>query len=518
MCKTLILLLIIAAAGQTGGRTVPSSTTHVGLPLAFALNQGHSGKAAGFIARGRNYTLTLSSTEAAFKLPGAPAVRMELSGGNADAIPEALNRLPGKISYFKGNNPHAWRKGLPTYGRIRYRNVYPGIDVVYYGDQGHLEYDFVVAPGADPGAIRLHFDGASRIGVQAAGGLEVETPTGRILHRRPVVYQTLNGVRREIADSYVLAGEKEAVFALGDYDRHLPLVIDPVLAFSSYFGDANDDRGTGVAVDKDGYAYVVGWTESPEDKSKDVFVLKIDPSGSEVVYGVMLGGSDADYAYGIAVDEAGNACVVGTTYSKDLPIANGFIGETLHTVSGYVARINASGEELTYSSYLDSEDATAIAVDSAGLIYVTGMARQDIPITSNALQRAYGGGDDAFVMKIDPNAGGTDSLLYSTYLGGSLADSGAGIAVDKDGNIYVTGKTISPDFPVANAAQGRYHDGPDAFVAKIDRRGSPLAYSTYFGTDQWDQGSGIAVDASGNAYVIGTTNSKVFPVTSNAYQ
>lgn len=517
--NALVSLFVAASLGQTGGRRIETSAkVFARRPLAFEVNQGQVRGRSDFLARGRGHTLLLNATQATLKMRDGVDLRMKLSGGNPDARPQAMDRLRGKMNYLTGRDSRAWRTGIPTFQKIQYKNVYPGIDVVYYGNQDRLEYDFVVAPGADPGLIRLDFEGARHIEVEPAGGLVLETGVGSVHQRPPTVYQIVHGVRREVLGHYVLNGKSEAAFALDAYDRQAPLIIDPVLEFSSYFGDINDDRGTGIAVDKDGYAYVVGWSESPEDKNKKAFVLKIDPSGKELVYGTLLGGSGDDYGYGIALDAAGNACVTGRTSSKNFPIGNGFLNDTTRISSGFVAKLNGSGDALMYSSYLDSEEAAAIAVDEAGIMYVTGTARQDSPITANALQKIHGGSDDAFVMKIDPAAQGTDSLLYSTYLGGSLADSGAGIALDKDGNIYVTGKTVSPDFPVANALQSRYHDGPDAFVAKINREGSAFFYSTYLGTDHWDAGNGIAVDTSGNAYVIGLTNSKVFPTTPGAYQ
>ena len=487
-------------------------------------------------------------------------VRLGLVGANPDPEMVGLEPLSGKVNYLTGKDPQRWRTGIPTYAKVRYRDVYPGVDVVYYGAQRQLEYDFVVAPGADPARIRLAVTGAEALNIDATGDLVLRTAGGALRLHKPLIYQETGGARKEIAGGYVLLGKDRVGFRVAAYDTETPLVIDPVLSYSTFLGGAsivcdetgctnnNTDYGVGIAVDSAGNAYVTGFTFSSDFPTANAlqpalrgttsaFVAKLNPEGSALVYSTYLGGSNSDSGSGIAVDSAGNAYVTGTTSSPDFPTVNAFQPALRGTADAFVAKLNPAGSALVYSTYLggsNSDSGSGIAVDNAGNAYVTGSTYSaDFP-TANAFQPALNGASDAFVTKLDA----AGALVYSTYLGGTgsdfcdqysncyRGDYGAGIAVDSAGNAYVTGFTRSSDFPTANALQSALRGVQAAFVTKLNAAGSSLVYSTYLGGSDFctvyhacsgDSGAGIAVDSHGNAHVTGTTYASDFP-TVNAFQ
>ncbi len=478
--------------------------------------------------------------DAALATPPA-VLRLSLVGANPDPLIQGEETLSGTVNYLLGDDPAAWRTGVATYAKVRYHGVYPGIDLVYYGRGGQLEYDLVLRPEADPGVIRLAFEGADHMTLDDSGDLVLSLGAQQVIQHRPVVYQETDGTRTPIATRYVLADNRQVTLALEDYDRTRPLVIDPVLEYSTYLGgsgynDSNDaDPGYGIAVDAAGQAYVTGLTNSrnfptrhglqPDisgsDYGIDVFVAKLAADGRTLVYATYLGGTGWDSGFGIAVDATGQAYVTGRTNSRNFPTRHALQphfggGEN----DAFVAKLAANGSTLVYSTYLGGTGgesshffSSGIAVDATGQAYVTGVTQStDFP-THQALQPDFGGGyEDAFVAKL---AADGSTLVYATYLGGRDSDSGAGMAVDATGQAYVTGSTNSRDFPTSNALQpdfgsfGRRHD--DAFIAKLSADGSTLVYSTYLGGSRRDAGSGIAVDATEQAYVTGTTSSNDFP-------
>ena len=507
------------------------------LPLSFEANQGQTDGQAKFLSRGSGYTLFLTAREAVLSLsqPDAHAVlRMQLLGANPDPQVVGLDELPGRVNYFIGNDPQNWRTGIPTYTRVRYQDVYPGVDLVYYGNQRQLEYDLVVAPGADSNAIQLRFEGADKISLDDQGNLIVHIAGGEVIQRAPVIYQEVGGARQEISGSYALQSEDQVGFQVAAYDVGRPLVIDPVLEYSSYLGGSDRDQGHGIAVGADGSIYVTGQTLSDNfpttagsfqptaGGSIDAFVTKFSADGSTLVYSTYLGGSGIDVAYAIAVDAAGNAYVTGLA-STGFPTTPGsFQTEHAGGTDAFVAKLNAAGSTLVYSTFLGGggyDQTWGIAVDGDGSAYVTGSTLKpgdDFPVTPGAFQPSRGGPDPAaFVTKFNPTG---SALEYSTHLGGSETDSGYDIAV-LGGYAYVTGRTGSTDFPTTvGAFDTTLGASTDAFVTKMNADGSGLVYSTYLGSSRGDVGFGIAVDLTGHAYVTGETYFDDFPTTPGAFQ
>ena len=486
-------------------------------------------------------------------------LEVRMLGMNKDVRIAPAEAQSGKVNYFIGNDPGKWRMNIPTYGAVLYKNAYPGIDVKFYGNNRQLEYDIIVKPGADPSRVRFRYSGAKDVHVTAGGDLAIELAGGRLAFKKPLIYQELDGrrvlrqgkfaVRRDKREMTVLnasdktgpAGAKLGAFTcrfdIGAYDRKSPLVIDPVLIYSTYFGGSADNEADALAVDSSGNIYVTGITTSTDFPVKngaqaayaggttfgDVFVTKIAAGGASLVYSTYLGGTGNDWGSHIAVDGAGNAYVTGGTYSIDFPLQKALNSSLAGGEDAFVAEIAAGGQSLVYSTYLggsDDDEAWGIAVDSSGNAYVAGLTlSSDFP-TKNAFQANPGGGantEDAFVAEI---AAGGQSLVYSTYLGGTGDDAAYGIALDSTGNAYVTGLTLSSDFPTKNAIQPKFAGGTmygDAFVTEVAVGGASLVYSTYLGGSRDDWADAIAVDGAGNAYVAGVTLSTDFPV-KNAVQ
>ena len=455
--------------------------------------------------------------------PAPTTVRLKLVGANPAAKVTGLDELPGKSNYFIGNDPKKWRTNIPTYATVRYQDLYPGVDLIYYGNLRQLEYDFVVAPGADPSCVRLRFRGTGKLRIDDKGDLVLGADGDEVRLRKPQVYQDAGRTRKAVEGRYWMAAADTISFRVGDYDRRKPLVIDPVLMYSTYLGGEDVDIGTSIAVDSAGNAYITGYTEGdfptknplqPDYDADDdmAFVSKINPSGSALMYSTYLGGYQGNPGYGIAVDSAGNAYVTGSTTSSNFPTVNPLQPHLEGDANAFVAKLNPTGSALVYSTYLGGsvdDVGMGIAVDSSGNAHVTGFTESTNFPTKNPLQPTYGSGyNNAFVAKINPSG---SALVYSTYLGGSVDEVGFGIAVDSSGDTYVTGLSGSPDFPTKNPLQPTLGGGYDAFVAKINPSGSALRYSTYLGGGGTDVGYGIAVDSSGNAYVVGATASTNFP-------
>ncbi len=515
------------------------------LPMSFEANQGQTDPQVKFLARGRGYSFFLTENEAVLALKKSGenmALRMKPVGANPRAAVSGIDELPGRSNYFIGNDPKQWRTNIPAYGAVKYARVYPGIDLVYHGDQRQLEYDFLVAPGADLSVIELSFQGASKLSLNHAGDLVIKLGRGEVIEHAPVVYQEIGGQHQAVAGRYVLRGRTRVGFSLAAYDRRRSLVIDPTLAYSTYLGGTGGDAGLGIAVDASGNAYITGQTNSSDFPTTpggfqtdlrgkpSAFVSKLNPDGSALVYSTYLGGSQGStsaFVGSIAVDASGNAYITAGTASPDFPTTPGAFQTLLRgSFDAFVTKLDATGSALVYSTYLGGSNIAygiGIALDAADNAYVTGATNSpDFPTTPGAFQITFKAGcvgcDHAFISKL--NAVGS-ALVYSTFLGGSGSDVGKSIAVDASGTAYVAGGTTSSNFPTTSGAfQTTFGGGgSDAFVTKLNAAGSALVYSTYLGGSGREPYNGtVAVDASGNAYVTGSTESTNFPTTPGAFQ
>jgi Beta-propeller repeat len=515
------------------------------LPLAFERDAGRSGPRVDFLARTPGGTAFVGASGATLALADkdrSEALRLGLAGSTA-AEPRAIGRLPGEVNYLVGNTPSEWRTGITTFERIRYPAVWPGITLDWHGDQRNLEYDFRLAPGADPDRIAVRMKGADRLRLAGDGDLLIDVGGITVRQRSPVAYQPSAEGRTPVNAGFAV-GDRTVRFRLGPYDTSRRLVIDPVvLSYSTYLAGGAEDRGTGIAVDSSGSAYVAGWTDSTDfdvtgsagvghiegdSASTDAFVAKLNPAGNALVYSTYLGGDGADLARAVAVDGSGAAYVSGNTASTDFNIVGQVEADTAGSVDAFVSKLNPAGNALDYSTYLGGDgfdSAHAIAVDGSGDAYITGeTASTDLNTIGEFEGNSPGSGADAndvFVSKLDPTQTGTSSLLYSTYLGGSSFDLGEGIAVDASGKAFVTGVTNSSDFDVTGTAGVGHIEGDtpgsrDTFVSKLDPAqtgANSLVYSTYLGGDGADGGNAIAVDGSGAAHVTGFTLSTDFNTT-----
>ena len=496
-----------------------------------------------FVARGDRFAAAVRSAEARMILRSSDrakdrVIRLGLEGARADQPGVGLGLLTGRSHYFLGDSPDQWRRDVSQYSRVRFPNVYPGIDVVYYGNGGELEYDMIVSPGADPSCIRLRLEGANKLVIGSRGDLVLHLEDGEIRHRRPVAYQVVNGVRRAVAARYQMRPDGSIAIRTGAWDRTWPLVIDPVLSHASYLGGNGLEGTPRVATDTAGNVYVFGSTFSHNFPSTpgvpqpnlaadvDVFIAKFNPAGS-LVYSTFLGGARGELPRGIAVDAIGTVYLTGDTDSINLPIKNALQPGNRGGAGGldaFVGKLSAAGSDFLYLTYLGgTRDDTpqGIAIDTAGNAYITGLTFSDnFPATPGAFQTTLRGFLGGFVTKINPSG---SALAYSTYLSGSRTDAPGGIAVDATGAAYIVGDTASLDYPVTpgviqTTTRGGINVRTDVFVTKLNQAGSALVYSTYLGGSGDDFGLGIAIDAAGNAYVTGQTASAFFPLTAGAAQ
>jgi hypothetical protein len=530
-----LLTLSYAFSGYAESGSLPDIYGRV--PLTFEANRGQSDHRVKFLARGQGYGLFLTAEEAVISLPRPkPAVvRMKLVGQRRLAEIEGLDANPGTTHYLMGSNAGTWQNDVPSYLRVRFGGVYPGIDLVYYGNQRELEYDFLVQPGGHPEAIALKFDGVESVAIDGAGELVLRTRAGELRQRKPRIYQEQAGGQVSIAGGYVMRAGRTVGFEIGDYDKSKPLVIDPVFVYSTYLGGtvttAPGDQGNAIAIDSAGNAYVTGQTASTDFPlvapmqganagQLDGFVFKLDPTGTAILYSTYFGGSNDDEAHSIAVDSAGNAYITGFTFSSNFPILNGLQRTTQGGMDAYLMKLNSSGG-IIFSTYLGgSADDRAFGValnpaDPTGGVYVTGMtSSRNFPV-AGAFQSNFGdGAADVFVTKFSPSGG----LVYSTYVGGRGLDQAFAIAIDSAGGAYVVGFTTSINFPLVRPLQAGFAGGSDdAFIFKLSPAGNALEYSTYYGGNGSDEAVRVIVDDFGNAFFTGATASVNFPVV-NAFQ
>lgn len=528
-----------------------------GLPISFEENQGQVDSQVRYLAQAGNGTIYFTPSEtvltllshASQKKPDVSVLRLKWNGANPQAEVVAENPLPGRINYLIGSDPSRWHTNLPTYAQVRYRGLFPGVDAVFYGKEGEIEYDLVLAPGVDPAKISFALEGARSFRIADNGDLVLRLQNAEVRQRKPIVYQENNGLRRLLSASYVINRDRTVSYEIAGYNRKLPLVIDPTLAYSTFASSgSNFHVVSSIAVDQSGNAYVTGTTtvafpnKHPEFGSQvgeNAYVTKFSPSGGSLIYSTVFGGNSFDEGIAIAIDRFGNAYIGGDTQSTDFPTTPGAFEPSpgsLDADNAFITKLSPSGSAFVYSLLLgggDSDQISALALDTQHRAYVTGFTCSTNFPVKNAFQpvtvgqNCADGGGDAFVSRV--NATGT-ALDYSTYLDGTIESIGNGIAVDSTFHAYVTGATESPDFPTtpgafqttlkAKVIPNFPNDIPqsNAFVTKFSADGGSLVYSTFLGGTADDVAEGIALDPDGRACVTGNATSADFPVTSGAFQ
>lgn len=557
------------AASLISPATSPRSDAFGQIPLRFEANAGQTDPEARFLARGRGFTLFLTGAEAVLALresaggETAPAkgrgngrpkrfepgpkksiqtnLRMTFVGANRHAEIAGADEQSGPVSYFTGNEPGRWRTGIPSFSRVKYDEIYPATDLVFYGREGELEYDFIVRPGGDPSRIELEFAGARSLALTDGGDLVVLLDGGHLRWHAPVAYQDIDGERRAVDCAFTLPAEGRVAFSVGSYDAAQPLTIDPLLVYSTYLGGSLQDIGQAIAVDRMGTVFVTGQADSlnfPTNRAfrgtnsggADVFVARLNTNATAFHYSTYVGGNNADIAFGIAVDSGGNAYVAGRTESANFPTRNAFqnsLDGTLYP-DAFIFKLGTNGTNLIYSSYFggsDLEAAYGVAVDAGtNNAYLVGETFSGASFPKKSpFQNNAGGLTDAFVARFNTSSSGNGSLGWASWLGGGDDDVGFAIKVDTSGNVYVTGQSTTnfisnPTFPLQSPFQSSFRGGiTEAFVAKIDATGGSIVWSSYLGGNNNDAGFGIALDSSNNVYVAGSTSSDDFPLT-NALQ
>jgi hypothetical protein len=569
------------------------------IPLSFETNEGQTDSAVRFLAHGVGYTLFLTQNEVVLTLQkpdegerivekmdaktrkrfesrrffrGSPrfrhlknkveVIRVAMAGGKTSRI-QPLDELPNKSSYFIGSDSRKWHTAIPTYRQIKYTEVYPGIDLVFYGNQQHVEFDFVLAPGADPSLIALNVETDGRLFRSKNGNLMIRTPDNSFELRRPNMYQMHGETKEVVPGTFVLKSPHRIGFEVGKYDQRRPLIIDPELSYSTYLGGNGTDFAGGIAVDSVGNAYIIGDTTSTNFPTQNgypasansngtVFITKLNPAGTSLLYSTYFGGTGGEYGTGIGLDPAGNVYATGSTTSTDFPVVNGYQTNLANSNgNAFVARFDTTqsgSASLVYSTYLGGggnnsnsigDQAFGVVADATGRAYVTGQTASDastvpFPTTSTAYQSSLASPNgNAFLTVLDTTQTGGASLVYSTYLGGEstgFGDYGIAIAVDANGRAYLTGQTTSTGTSPFPTTQTAYQNSLNSlygniFVSEIDTTQSgsqSLVYSSYFGGSSTsiigDSGSAIALDLAGNVYVDGDTSSFDFPITPGAFQ
>lgn len=500
----------------------PHSTA---IPLFFFPNTGQAPADVKFVARTPNISAYFGSGETTFHLQ-KHTVRVEFLGANKEAKIAVENPTGASVNFLNGADQSAWRTAIPAYGKVSYTGLYQGIDMSYGGTDRKLKSEFSVAPGADPGQIRLWYQGAKHISVGKDGALNLDMGDGVLSEEKPVVYQETDGVRQAVKAAYKILPGDVVGFDIGPYDSSRALVIDPTLYYSTYLSGSGFETATGVAVDAAGNAYVCGYTDSLDFPlrgairstnagSVDAFVVKLNPAGDQLLFATYLGGQGDDRALGIAVDPGNNVVIVGYTTSTDFPILNPYQASLAGGKDAFLTKLNNTGSQIVFSTFFGgsgNDSANAVFVDANGNDYVAGETTSINFKLKNAFQATNKGRSDGFVSKWSYGS----ALISSTYVGGSNDDRVLGVAADSSGSMYITGVTSSTNFPTVSPLQGSLRGGQDAFVAKVSGSGNSLLYSTYLGgssgsTTLPEAGKGIAVDSSGNAYVTGVTSSTNFP-------
>lgn len=521
-----------------GADASPVEQGSLALPLFFEENRGQADDDVRFFSRGNGFALLLKESGAvlatrpqsesrengdADKPIQTKRVAMKLQGANPTPFVFGSDKLDGHVNYLLGRDESKWIRDVDTYGLVSYAEVYPGVDLTFHITARQLEYDFNLAAGADPRAIRMTFEGADQLEVVADGALVVRTSAGEVRHERPVAFQDRDGERIPVAADFEELGDGSIGFRVGDYDVSRPLTIDPTLVYSSYLGGSASDACRALAIHPSANVVLLAGDSASSDflrnasvNNSDVFVGRLTDNGGQFAY-TFFGGSGNDTVSGFAVDAMGNGYLCGSTESTDFPLLHSFGSVLSGPSDAFVALLNPAGNAFLYSSLIGGsgqESGVSVAADSAGNAYITGRTTsQDFP-TMGAIQSAYGGGDsDAFVTKLSTDGA---TLVYSTYLGGSGTEdllARSGIVVDSTGNAYVVGQTQSGNFPTKDALRATKTGAAstsDGFLAKINPGGSDLVFSTYIGGSDDDSAIALALDQPGNIYVSGSTKSTSF--------
>jgi hypothetical protein len=514
-------------AAAVSGAISTTADVPVSLPVIFEPNVGQFDELVLFRARAGSTALYLARTGATL-VDGEARIGLSWPGATAEPRIAGERATGGRANYFLGDDPARWHTDVPLYAGVRYEGLYDGIDLLFHDAGGSLEYDFLVAPGANPNLVRVRVSGATDVVTDDGGGLVIYTPEGQLRQHPPTVYQEGVEGRHSVEGRFRITNHGEYGFDVGPYDPHLQLVIDPVVTFSTYLGGHGDDVGYTLAVDDVGCAYIAGSTDSsdfpvlgPVDTSDpdwrtDIFVTKLDASGTRIMYSTYLSGNTVDEASGIAVDQKGCVYITGNTGSPDFPIINP-VQHFAGVRDAFVLKLSPEGSALEFSTYLGGnyiDYGNAVAVDASGNVSVTGSTGSpDFPTTAGA--QVDQPDVDAFVTVLD--ASGTQ-VLFSTYMGGSLTDYGYAVVTDGAGCVYMAGRTDSANFPTVRAFQRDTGDSrADGFVAKYDPNAARIVFSTYFGGSGWDTINGVATDTLGTVYIAGGTSSPNLP-TLNAIQ
>ena len=525
---------VLVAAGRPVRQDpalAPAAAALARSPLRFEANQGQFAPSVRYAARTTGFALALTARGPSLRFAGSRPLDIALLDSNPWPLIQPLDRLSAQTDYFIGAKP-SWHPGVTNYSRVKYQAVYPGIDVVYYGKGSQLEYDFVLQPGADPDLIRMRFSDAGKVMVTPAGDLGVVTANGLVLQKRPVIYQQ----NRPVSGRYRLLAANIVGIQVDGYDRSQPLVIDPVIVYSTLIGGTGTDVVTAMKIGANGLLYITGWTQSgellttdmPYDNFTDTYVQVVDPSpsgGYGVLYATYLGGSDDDQALALDVDAAGFIYLTGTTSSTDFPVVGNAVQTSgaATTISGFVSKIDphaaGTGNSLVYSTYLGgtlgNTTPKGIKVGSDNMIYVVGSTQTaDFPITDNAYAASLYGASDVFISKIDVT---NVNLVYSTFMGSELDDDACGLALDQNNVVYFAGTTLGTQFPMAGYSfNGNSSGNYDVVVAEVDTTQSgvnSLIWATYFGGSGEDEARGISMDSKGRVLVTGFTLSPDLPVT-----
>lgn len=529
------------------------ATAYGTIPIHFEPNVGQTAENVEFVSRGHNYSLFLTGYEAVLSLVNLESnektdtravVRMRIDGANVKAASSGVDQTAGKSNYFIGSDPEKWRTDVPNYAKVRYDNIYPGVDVVYYGNNQQLEYDFVVAPNADPAQIKLKFDGVEKVEIEkTTGDLLLETAAGPLRQLKPIVYQEIDGAREEIASLYKIT-DGEVTFDLGEYDRSKELIIDPILAYGSYLGGDAFDEGASITADAEGNAYIVGTaasldfpttvgaikTTNPPSTNNvqwyDAFVTKVNPTGTALVFSTYYGGRNgSESGGGVALDASGNIVISGTTMANDLPVVNAYQSTFGGTDDAFAAKINPTGTAIIYSTYLggnntDTGGRVAVNQTTGETVFTGYVSSGNFPTTPGAWKERLCDGtpgscngifySGSYLVKLSA-AGG---ILYSTLFDATIRD----VVLDANNNATIGGGVSSGLPTTPGAFQPAPSGGSDGYIAKMNPTGNAIVFATYLGGGlQSDFVTGIALDSDQNIYVAGQTQNTAFPVTPGSF-